>query len=86
MGSIIKHMPTELHSSVRSGIILYDFTRVVEELVFNTIDSGANKVYVALDVSTCYVKVKDNGSGISRDGLVLVGQRYGKEYFQGKWK
>ncbi|XP_075091265.1 LOW QUALITY PROTEIN: DNA mismatch repair protein MLH3-like [Nicotiana tabacum] len=75
MGSI-KRLPEGIRSSIRSGVILYDFTRVVEELVFNSLDAGATKVYVALSVGTCYVKVDDNGSGVSRDGLVLIGERY----------
>ncbi|XP_070024073.1 DNA mismatch repair protein MLH3 isoform X1 [Nicotiana sylvestris] len=75
MGSI-KRLPEGIRSSIRSGFILYDFTRVVEELVFNSLDAGATKVYVALSVGTCYIKVNDNGSGVSRDGLVLIGERY----------
>ena len=37
-------MPEAVRSSVRSGIILFDLTRVVEELVFNSLDAGASKV------------------------------------------
>ncbi|XP_060192073.1 DNA mismatch repair protein MLH3 isoform X2 [Lycium barbarum] len=75
MGSIQK-LPEGIWGSIRSGVILYDFTRVIEELVFNTLDAGATKVSVAIGVGTCYVKVDDNGSGVSRDGLVLMGERY----------
>ncbi|CAN4083588.1 unnamed protein product [Withania somnifera] len=75
MGSI-KRMPEAIWRSIRSGVILYDFTRVVEELVFNSLDAGATKVSVAIGIGTCYVKVDDNGSGVSRDGLVLMGERY----------
>ncbi|XP_027770217.1 DNA mismatch repair protein MLH3 isoform X1 [Solanum pennellii] len=75
MGSI-KRMPENIWSSIRSGVILYDFSRVVEELVFNSLDAGAAKVSVAIGIETCYVKVDDNGSGVSRDGLVLMGEKY----------
>ena len=37
-------MPENIWSSIRSGVILYDFSRVVEELVFNSLDAGAAKV------------------------------------------
>ena len=40
----IKHLPEAVHSSVRSGVVLFDLTRVVEELIFNSLDSGATKV------------------------------------------
>ncbi|XP_055803099.1 DNA mismatch repair protein MLH3-like isoform X3 [Solanum dulcamara] len=75
MGNI-KRIPEAIWSSIRSGVILYDFTRVVEELVFNSLDAGATKVSVAIGIGTCYVKVDDNGSGVSRDGLVLMGEKY----------
>lgn len=42
----IKKLPEAVHSSIRSGIILYDLTRVVEELVYNSLDAGANKVII----------------------------------------
>lgn len=40
----INSLPEAVRSSVRSGIILFDLTRVVEELVFNSLDAGASKV------------------------------------------
>ncbi|KAF8405555.1 hypothetical protein HHK36_010462 [Tetracentron sinense] len=72
----IKHLPRAVHSSLRSSTILFDLTRVVEELIFNSVDAGATKVSVSVGVGTCYVKVEDDGSGITRDGLVLLGERY----------
>lgn len=74
-------MPEALRSSVRSGIILFDLTRVVEELVFNSLDAGSTKVSIYVGVGTCYVKVVDDGSGITRDGLVLLGERYATSKF-----
>ncbi|KAH7848391.1 hypothetical protein Vadar_002232 [Vaccinium darrowii] len=77
----IKHLPEAVHSSVRSGIILFDLARVVEELIFNSLDAGATKISVAVGVGTCYIKVVDNGVGITRDGLVLLGERYATSKF-----
>nr|GMD81356.1 DNA mismatch repair protein MLH3 isoform X1 [Ipomoea batatas] len=45
---------------MRSRIILHDLIRVMEELVFNSFDAGANKVSIAVGVGTCYVKVVDD--------------------------
>ncbi|XP_071707825.1 DNA mismatch repair protein MLH3 isoform X2 [Rutidosis leptorrhynchoides] len=78
----IKLLPESVRSSMRSGIILFDLTRVVEELVFNSLDAGATKVIVAVGVGTSYIKVTDNGSGITRDGLVLLGERYATSKFE----
>ncbi|XP_043709319.1 DNA mismatch repair protein MLH3 isoform X2 [Telopea speciosissima] len=72
----IKHLRSAVHSSLRSSVILFDLTRVVEELIFNSLDAGAAKVSVAIRVGACFVKVEDDGSGITRDGLVLLGERY----------
>ncbi|XP_008241931.1 PREDICTED: DNA mismatch repair protein MLH3 [Prunus mume] len=77
----VKPLPEAARSSMRSGVILYDLTSVVEELVFNSLDAGATKVSVFVGVGTCYVKVVDDGFGITRDGLVLVGERYATSKF-----
>ncbi|KAL3828072.1 hypothetical protein ACJIZ3_016874 [Penstemon smallii] len=72
----IKRLPEGVHSSVRSGVVICDLARVVEELVFNSLEAGATKVSVAVGVGSCYVKVADNGLGITRDELMLLGERY----------
>uniref|UniRef100_A0A0A0L1I8 MutL C-terminal dimerisation domain-containing protein n=1 Tax=Cucumis sativus TaxID=3659 RepID=A0A0A0L1I8_CUCSA len=75
MGTI-KPLPKSVRNSVRAGVILYDVTKVVEELVYNSLDAGASKISIFIGIGTSYVKVVDNGSGITRDGLVLLGERY----------
>ncbi|KAL6521458.1 hypothetical protein OROGR_018027 [Orobanche gracilis] len=99
----IERLPEALHNSVRSGIVICDFARIVEELVFNSLDAGSTKrksnpclhkwkkpvtsglkplvpdspqVSVSVGVGNYYVKVDDNGSGFTRDGLLLLGERY----------
>ncbi|PIA46727.1 hypothetical protein AQUCO_01500339v1 [Aquilegia coerulea] len=79
--SSIKRLPKAVYSSLRSSVILFDLTRVVEELIYNSVDAGATKVSVAISVGESYVKVEDNGSGITRDGLVLLGERYATSKF-----
>ncbi|XP_019088097.1 PREDICTED: DNA mismatch repair protein MLH3-like isoform X1 [Camelina sativa] len=70
----IKPLPKGVHHSKRSGIMMFDMTRkVVEELVFNNLD--ATKVSIFVGVVSCSVKVVDDGSGVSRDDLVLLGKR-----------
>nr|KYP66578.1 DNA mismatch repair protein mutL [Cajanus cajan] len=77
----IKPLPEAVRSSLRSGIFLFDFTRVVEELIFNSLDARATKVSVFVSTGSCYLKVVDDGSGITRDGLQLVGERYATSKF-----
>ncbi|XP_039159136.1 DNA mismatch repair protein MLH3 isoform X2 [Eucalyptus grandis] len=76
--SAVKPLSGAVHSSMRSGVVLFDLASVVEELVFNSVDAGAKKVSVFVGISNCFVKVVDDGSGITRDGLVLLGERYGE--------
>ncbi|XP_023634478.1 DNA mismatch repair protein MLH3 [Capsella rubella] len=77
----IKPLPEGVRHSMRSGIIMFDITRVVEELVFNSLDAGATKVSIFVGVVSCSVKVVDDGSGVSRDDLVLLGERYASSKF-----
>jgi hypothetical protein len=74
----IKRLPKSVHSSLRSSIVLFDLSRVVEELVYNSIDANASKIDISVNARACYVKVEDDGCGITRDELVLVGEKYGK--------
>lgn len=74
-------MPEAMRSSVRSATILFDMPRVVEELIFNSLDAGATKISIAVGAETCYLKVVDNGCGITRDGLVLLAERYATSKF-----
>ncbi|MED6122851.1 hypothetical protein PIB30_043781 [Stylosanthes scabra] len=46
----IRHLPENVRSSVRSGIFLFDSTRVVEELVFNSLDAAATKEVELLEM------------------------------------
>uniref|UniRef100_A0A0A9GEC1 Uncharacterized protein n=1 Tax=Arundo donax TaxID=35708 RepID=A0A0A9GEC1_ARUDO len=77
----IKRLPKNVHSSLRSSIILSDLSRVVEELIYNSIDANATKINIEVNVRACYVKVEDDGCGITRDELVLLGEKYGSVYF-----
>ncbi|KAL5201189.1 hypothetical protein ABZP36_035543 [Zizania latifolia] len=77
----IKRLPKTVHSSLRSSIILFDLSRIVEELVYNSIDANASKIDILVNVRACYVKVEDDGCGITRDELVLVGEKYATSKF-----
>ncbi|XP_062198745.1 DNA mismatch repair protein MLH3 isoform X2 [Phragmites australis] len=78
---IIKRLPKNVHSSLHSSIILSDLPRVVEELMYNSIDANATKIDIEVNVRACYVKVADDGCGITRDELVLLGEKYATSKF-----
>jgi len=74
----IKRLPKSVHSSLCSSVILSDLPRVIEELIYNSIDANASKIDIAVNIRACYVKVEDDGCGITRDELVLLGEKYSK--------
>lgn len=43
-------MPRAVYSSLRSSVIFFDLTRVVDELVSNSIDAGATKVMTLISI------------------------------------
>lgn len=45
-------MPETIRSSVRSGVVISDLTRIVEELVFNSLDAGATEVILLVKLLT----------------------------------
>ncbi|KAK8937199.1 DNA mismatch repair protein MLH3 [Platanthera zijinensis] len=72
----IRRLSRNVHESLRSSTFLFDLPRVVDELVYNSLDAGSTKVVVSLSVGSCYVKVEDDGCGVTRDGLIILGERY----------
>jgi len=67
---------------LRSTQILTSFPQIISELVQNSLDASATNVEIGVDCNEWMCWVKDNGSGISKDGLLLLGRgsedgRYG---------
>ncbi|KAF8238974.1 hypothetical protein L208DRAFT_1239561 [Tricholoma matsutake] len=67
---------------LRSTQILTSFPQIVSELVQNSLDAGASAVDIGIDCEEWICWVKDNGCGISKDNLSVLGQcseegRYG---------
>lgn len=72
----IARLPEAVFNSLRSSTLLTDFAQIVEELVSNSIDAGSTKVDVCVDVEASYIKVEDDGCGIKREDLTLLGERH----------
>ncbi|KAJ3532141.1 hypothetical protein NMY22_g7868 [Coprinellus aureogranulatus] len=60
--------------SLRSTQILTSLPHIVSELTQNALDAGATLVEVGLDAKDWLCWVKDNGTGISKQNLDLIGQ------------
>jgi DNA mismatch repair ATPase MutL len=62
-GQIVR-LSHKVASQIRSGCAVNSLATVVQELVENSIDSGATRVCVRVDASRLAVEVEDNGCGI----------------------
>ena len=71
----IRRLSSHEASRPRCDRALPRLASIVEELVLNALDAEATDVRVALDISTCTVSVRDNGVGIGKESLRVVGER-----------
>ena len=72
---MIRQLPENVKSYIRSGVTITSFTQCVEELLLNSIDAGATNVALRVDVGCFKVQVVDNGHGIPEEALPLIGKR-----------
>ncbi|TFY50887.1 hypothetical protein EVG20_g11272, partial [Dentipellis fragilis] len=70
----IHELPEPIRTKLRSTTILTSLPQVVSELVQNSLDAGASQIDVGVDCDVWECWVKDNGVGMSRDGLALLAQ------------
>ena len=67
----IKKLDPSLAAFIRSGS-LNSVNKIVEELVYNSLDAGANEIMIKLslnDPNCLCLEVRDNGSGIGLTSL-----------------
>ncbi len=73
---IIKHLSEGTISQIAAGEVVERPAHLVKELVENALDSGANDIEVDFDDGGRFVKVKDDGQGISKDQMPLALARH----------
>jgi len=74
---LIRRLPNHLINKLKAGEIVERPYSVLKELLENSLDAGAT--VISIDVhegGIKLIKVSDNGSGIARDDLDLVLERY----------
>ncbi|XP_033103953.1 DNA mismatch repair protein Mlh3-like [Anneissia japonica] len=72
----IEHLQKSIVSRLRSGIAIDSITQCIDELVTNSIDAGASCIAVRTNISILRFQVVDNGCGLTKDQLSIIGERY----------
>lgn len=62
----IEKLLPEVSSAVRAASILPSLSRVIEELVLNSLDAGSSNIEVKVNMTTFSFDVKDDGECITR--------------------
>lgn len=79
----IRRLPPPVQARLRSTQILTSLPQIVSELVQNALDANASTIDIGLDCGEWTVWVRDDGAGISKDGLESLaeeGSRYSACY------
>jgi len=73
----IRILPEKLAAQIAAGEVIERPASVVRELIDNSVDSGAGKISITIkDGGKSLVRVLDDGSGMSRDDLLLSIERH----------
>ncbi|KAF6762215.1 histidine kinase-like ATPase [Ephemerocybe angulata] len=74
MSAEIERIDLPTQSRLRSTQILTSMPQIVSELLQNALDAEASVIEIGLDAQEWTCWVKDNGHGLSKNALEIIGQ------------
>jgi len=75
--STIRILPDRVANQIAAGEVIERPAAVVKELVENSLDAGATRIEVEFrNGGRAYIRVEDNGSGMTRDDALLSLERH----------
>ena len=80
--SLIKSLPEETISQISAGEVVERPSHLIKELVENSLDAGAEEIEIDFDQGGRFVRVKDNGHGISPNEMPLALARHATSKIQ----
>jgi len=84
----IHSLPFQTRSLLRSTTILTSLPQLISELIQNSLDAGASRIEVGVDVEQWQCWVRDDGHGMEREDMGLLARggeegRYGELLWKG---
>ncbi|KAI5116357.1 hypothetical protein M0805_003808, partial [Coniferiporia weirii] len=70
----VERLDDATRSKIRSTQILTSLPQIISELVQNSLDAGAKNIDVGIDYDDWMCWVRDDGSGVNKDGLAFIAQ------------
>ena len=73
----IQLLPISLANQIAAGEVIERPSSVVKELIENSLDSGANQLFIDIEKGgRRRIRIRDNGAGIDKDELALALARH----------
>jgi DNA mismatch repair protein MutL len=72
----IELLSKEVINQIAAGEVLERPANLVKELIENSIDAGATEIELDMDLGARFLKIQDNGHGMSSDDLKLALNRH----------